>query len=210
MRKVAMGFRWTSASESALALIMAATFYAFGAVFGGILSAYLTEGDGIIVRLYMENLFTVLQNEFFRPSFFSFCFCVLRWVILAFSFGFSSAGVLFIPLLCFARGLLFSFSIGAFAWNWGTQGLIIAPFLLGISNIVAIPAFLLISTYGFLSAKDLLGRHLGIGRCEPFNRRFYYVRSAIITSILWCVLLLEWHFSPMLLSGVTALWNVIV
>lgn len=208
MHRSVVGFRWSSASESILALVVTAAFYALGAVLGGTISACCVEADNAIVRTYLESFLSVLQTDFVRPSFLPFCFGSLRWGVLAFAFGFSSAGVLCVPLLCLIRGFLFSFSVGAFAWNLGIQGLTVAFCALGISGIVVIPTFLLVSSHGFLSAKALLGKQWGIGRAEPVNQRLYCVRGVIILGVLGCILLGEWYFSPVVLSGVTKLWGI--
>lgn len=206
MHKAVMGFRWSSASESIWALVVAAAFYAFGAILGGVVSTYFVKIDGAIVRTYFESFLSLLQADLVQPNFLPFVFGALRWIVLAFAFGFSAVGILCIPLLCLVRGFLFSFSIGAFACGLGTKGLTVVFCLVGLSGLAAIPLFLLSSTFGIISAKALIGKQLGGGRYEPTDRSIYCLQGVVVLGVLLLFLLFEWHFSPALLNRVAQLF----
>lgn len=129
---------------------------------------------------------------------------VLRWPLAAVLLGFTSLGLLGIPVLASARGFFLAFSIASFARAYGRQGLAVAFFLLGIPGLFSLPAFLLLATQSLSAACALAGRSSGSRRRDlPFHRDYFF-RFGLCAAAVCISLLLERYLVPALVSGAAA------
>lgn len=200
MRKAVAGFWYSPASEGVSALVVTAAFFALGSLLGGFVSAATIGSGSGLISSYLEGFLTGLQGDgLLYPDLFQFLWLSLRWPLAAFILGFSSLGVLGLPILSGLRGFLFSFAVSVFTQALGQRGLIAAFFLFGISGSIAVPVFLLVSTQSFLASKCLASRGPGKGEF-PYNRA-YVLRCCFSVSFLCISLILEWYFVPGLLVG---------
>lgn len=200
MRKAVAGFWYSPASEGVSALVVTAAFFALGSLLGGFASAATIGTGSELISSYLEGFLTGVQSDgLLYPDLFQFLWLSLRWPLAAFILGFSSLGVLGLPILSGLRGFLFSFAVGVFAQTLGQKGLIAAFFLFGISGSISVPVFLLVSTQSFLASRCLASR--GPGKSEfPYNRA--YVLRCCFSVLFLCIgLILEWNFVPGLLVG---------
>lgn len=201
MRKAVAGFWYSPASEGVSALAVTAAFFALGGLLGGFASV-ATAGSvsSVMISSYLEGFLAEAQgNGLLYPDLLQFLWLSLRWTIAAFVLGFSSLGVLGLPLLGGARGFLFSFSIGVFTQALGQRGLMVAFIMFGVSGLISIPVFLLVSTQSFLVSRYLVSR--GTGKSEfPYNR-VYILRFCFSVLLLYVSLILEWYCVPGLLAG---------
>lgn len=199
MSRTATGIWWSPTAEGTPALVVTAAFFTLGGLAGCLLAFHMTDIGTEAMAAYLDRFLTVAQEgklEF--PIFPELLWRTFRWLLVVFFLGFSSLGILGIPVVCSARGFLLAFSIASFARAYGRDGLAIAFFLLGISGFLSIPAFLLMATQSFSSAWTLAGRS---GRKErPFCREYFLYCGVCV--LLACVsLLLERHLVPALVSG---------
>ena len=196
MRKAVAGFWWSPASEGVSALAVTAAFFALGSVWGYFASASALDG-GEVISAYLTRFLSEAQMDgLLYPDLLQFLWLSLRWPFAAFVLGFSSLGLLGIPILSVTRGFLFSFSVGVFARILGRRGLAAAFLLLGISGLITIPIFLLVATQSFLTAKRLAVR----GGQNPYDRP-YILRCIFSALFLLVGLILEWYFVPTLLAN---------
>lgn len=200
MRKAVAGFWYSPASEGVSALVVTAAFFALGSLLGGFVSVAATGSGSNTVYPYLEGFLDVIRGDrLLYPDLLQFLWLSLRWPLAAFVLGFSSLGLLGLPLLSGARGFLFSFAVGVFAHALGPQGLMTTFLLFGASGLISVPVFLLISTQSFLAARSLASR--GPGKSEfPYDRA--YILRCCFSVVLLCVgLILEWYFIPEFLAG---------
>lgn len=199
MRKAVAGFWCSPASEGVSALVVTAAFFALGSTLGCFISARALESSGEAISAYLVQFLSETQlGGLLYPDLSQFLWLSLRWPFAAFVLGFSALGLFGLPILSGLRGFLFSFSVGVFVRTLGRRGLGTAFLLLGISGLISIPVFLLITTQSFSAAKSLAFR--GQGKRELPYDRSYILRTAFSALFLFVGLILEWYFVPMLLT----------
>lgn len=126
----------------------------------------------------------------------------LRYPLLAFLFGFASAGVVLIPILTAAFGFFLSYSVSCFALALGECGIWLALAILGLRCLVTLPCYLLLAAPAMRTSESLL--RLSMGKGTPKNAVHCgasgWLRLLIVTGVLFVGALLELLISPKLLG----------
>lgn len=200
MKKSTSGIWWSPTAEGTPALVVTAAFFALGGLVGCLL-AFQTKSDGAAaMAAYLDQFLSTAQEHSLElPSFPGLLWRGFRWPLATFIVGFSTFGLIGIPILSSLRGFFLAFSIGSFALSYGHSGLALAFFLLGIPGLFAIPAFLLMATQSFLTSWALSGQESR--RRESFSYRNHFIRYGLCVAAVCVSLLIERYLVPALIAG---------
>lgn len=202
MRKALTGFWWSPASEGVVALVVTALFFALGSFLGLVISSVASMDGVTVMYAYLEQFLSLAREDgLSHPELFPFVWQVVRWPTLALLFGFSSLGLMGLPILNGMRGFYLAFSVGAFAQTYGRNGAVAALLLLGIPAFLSIPAFFLLSAQSFSASYKLAVRASGQGKRELPYHRVYMLRCVFAVILIGIGASLEWYLVPALAGG---------
>lgn len=204
MRKAAR-MRDTPMAEGAPALVLTAAFFALGGLAGCVLAFHAEGGGGDALRLYLERFLSAAQaGELAPPAWPSLIWRTARWPLAAFLCGFTALGLFAVPALSALRGFFLAFSIAAFARAYGHGGIELAFLLLGVSGLVAVPVFFLLSVQSLTSARALACRREGQKRGTAFLSIHDLSRCGLCAGAVCVCVLLERVLVPALVAGAAA------
>lgn len=130
--------------------------------------------------------------------------CYFRAPLIVFLLGFSSVGLVLIPLVCVFQGFLLSFSLLCFALSLGRSGFPLLLALFGIRLAVVLPCTLVLGAAALGKARALLLLSLGGGRAKGVTYGgAYWYRLAVCCVCLLLGALAELWLVPqfLLLAG---------
>ena len=107
-------------------LILLSLCFFIGILSGHIISRSVSADSSAELYRYLSDFFQVNLHYAASDSFLSALLLYYRYPILAFLFGFSSIGVIGLPLLSAAFGFFSSFSAGCFVLTFGKSGVLLA------------------------------------------------------------------------------------
>lgn len=125
----------------------------------------------------------------------------VRWHALVFVLGFTSLGLLFLPVVFALRGFLLAFAIGVFVHLFGGAGAVLAMAVFGVTGAVSLPALFVLGVQGMGASRALASRFLGESRRTLPYGRVYFLRCAACAGALCVCVLLESAAVPELVSG---------
>lgn len=202
MRRAVAGIWGTPTAEGTPALVVTAVFFALGGLLGCWIAFHSGGGGDEALRAYLEQfLASASEGQLNTPAWPELIWRTVRWPLAAFLFAFTGLGLLGIPAISSLRGFFLAFSIASFARVYGRTGVGAAFLLLGVTGLVSIPVFLLLSVQSFSQAWSLAARPAGQGCRElPYRRDFFY-RSGLCAGALCVCVLMERYLIPVLLMG---------
>lgn len=200
MRRAVAGIWGTPAAKGRVALAVTVTFFILGS-FLGCISAFHAAGaaDDALSGYLSRFLQNARDGALSSPALATQLWQVLRWPLGAFLLGFTALGVFGIPVLAGARAFFLAFSVASFTRVYGQAGLAMAFLLLGLTSLVAVPAFFVLSTQSLQAACALAGRSGGTGRL-PYDKRYFLCCGGCAAAFCVCFLL-ERFFLAALVSG---------
>lgn len=202
MRKAITGFWWSPASEGVVALAVTALFFALGSLLGLVTSSSVSLDGIAVMHAYLERFLShVQENGLIRPELFSFLWQVIRWPFWALLFGFSSFGLVGLPILNGMRGFFLAFSVGAFVQTYGHNGAVAALVLLGIPAFISVPAFFLLSAQSFSAAYRSMLRISAQNKRELPYHHIYLLRCVFSVILIGISASLEWYLVPEIVGG---------
>ena len=164
----------------------AAAGFAGGAEVSIFMAEYLTRANGSALR----------TGEFFL-AFLNACMYPFAAVFL----GFSVLGVFCLPALAAVRGFFLCFSISAVVRSFGADGTLLALSIFGVSAVLTIPCFFVLSVQSFSSSlkvlKSVSARGSGVTR--PYDGGFFK-RIGICFVVLACSALIDTLLVPRLIG----------
>ncbi len=120
--------------------------------------------------------------------------------------GFSVLGVIFIPVLCAVRGFFLSFSVAVLIRLLGSNGILLVLAAFGISTLITIPCFFILSVTSFSASQYLLrlatskgGKNPGL---PPAGRAV--AACALCLVLLFVSALIETYLTPQLINYAAA------
>lgn len=181
--------------------VLAGCFLAGGLT--GLLLSGRTGGPGetalaALLRTFLEHSAVQAPQPAPLPALLWEC---LRWHLLTFVLGFTSLGLLFLPVVFFLRGFLMAFAIGAFVHLFGGAGALLALAVFGLTGAISLPALFVLGVQGMAAARALASRFLGESRRTLPYGRVYFLRCALCAGALCVCVFLEWAAVPALVSG---------
>lgn len=176
-----------------------ATGIFFGYLFAGNCAA---ETSGELGR-YFEGYFSISsQGSLSASAVLRTLLCFFRAPLLIFLLGFSSIGVVLIPLLCAFEGFLFSFSLFCFASTLGRESFLLLLALFAIRMLFVLPCTLILGVSSLEKARSLALFSIGNGkRVRPITYGMdYWYRFGICCVCLLIGSVLELWLVPQFLS----------
>ncbi len=122
-------------------------FLIAGVLAGFLLSGRCVERTGEELGSYLSGYLT--NAAALSPSWQSAAgtlWCYLRASLAAFLLGFSSIGLVALPILCAAQGFVLSFSLFCFAGALGREGFRLLPVLFGLRLLIVLPCTLFLAS----------------------------------------------------------------
>lgn len=180
-------------AATALAVLSAAFFG--GGLLGCVLAAGMDSGGDSLAD-YLRQFLSLAGEQ--APPLAGVVWDSVRWPLLVFSLGFTTLGLLGIPLAFAVRGFLLSFSIASFVRSFGERGEILAALLFGVSGILATPVLFVLGVQGLTASRCLASRVLGDGRwIRPYDRGYFF-RCGLCAAVLCVCIFLEYALIPAL------------
>ena len=182
-------------------VVLAGCFLAGG--LAGLLLSGRTGGTGDtalaeLLRTFLERSAAQAPQAAPAPALLWEC---VRWHLLVFVLGFTSLGLLFLPVVFALRGFLMAFSIGTFVHLFGGAGCLLALAVFGVTGAVSLPALFVLGVQGMAAARALASRFLGESRRTLPYGRTYFLRCAVCAGALCVCFFLESTAVPALVSG---------
>jgi len=149
-----------------------ALFLAFCMILGMILGSFVSRrSDVSSFSGYLSDFCDAYRSNPVPVSFSSALQLYFGYTAVAFLMGFSSVGIVFIPLLSFGYGFLSMFSVACFAAVFGREGILMSLAAMGARHLFVIPVFLWMASQSWYSADRLFSLSGGKGkRCNPLPR----------------------------------------
>lgn len=198
---------WSMPSDGIMpALAVTSAFFFLGGVLGCILAARVGGGGSDSLAIYLKQFVTAAGGQTIsQPPLLPLIWETLRWPLLIFLLGFTTLGLLGIPIVLLIRGFLLAFSIASFVRMFGSSGGLLAFLIFGVSGCVALPVLFVLAVQGILASRYLATRFLGEGRRNsPYGKR-YFLRCGICAGALCVCVFLEFVVVPALVAGGTNL-----
>jgi len=195
--------RWIGAVDAALlrCIALAACFF-MGAMMGCVWSGGL---DDQALSAYLMDFCTAADDQVSLVS------CVVLYygyVLLAFLLGFSSVGVIFIPVLSTVMGFLSMYTISCFTSAFGRPGIVLALGVLAVRLLFTLPCFFSVASSAWVLSGSLALLVLGKGkRAAPVHYgRDYFLLFLLCVVILTAGILCERVLTPVLFRMVLELF----
>ena len=178
--------------ENGAALRGAAALTAVPFLLGGLLGAFScgsaaaggAEELASYIGAYVQ---AALTGEAAAPGFLFLLWEDLKYPAAALVLGLTAMGVVGIPVLFFLRGFLSAFALTAFTAAYGAAGAPLGFLLMGISDLVSIPALFLIGGQSMTSSGQLLSCLTQGRRVNGVFSPSYWLRAgcALGAVVLW-------------------------
>ena len=206
MKKRRTTFR-TKEFPRGILLLLALAFVLGG--FAGCLFAGSVSGTGTLaVSGHIEDFMTGIRgNNLSPPGLLAASWAVLRWPVLLILLSMTSAGLIGIPLLFFARGFLFAFCVASFVLVLGSGGVLFAMLLLGVESLLTISALFVLGIHSLTMAAWSSEERKKCGGLQSFwHDPALALRHTICLAVFIFCIFWEMFLGPLLLSGTAALF----
>ncbi len=140
--------------QHSFSLFVCAALFIIGVVVGTF-SAHLSASEQELSELISQYLTAYLNSDSTQPSLLINLADAFKYQLAAIFLGFSVLGVFCIPLLAAVRGFFLSFSVSIVIRLLGWKGVWLALSMFGISTIITIPCFFILSITAFSSSARL-------------------------------------------------------
>lgn len=178
-------------------MMMLAAFFFLGVVLGQVLAGKVSPSAGAELRNYLGEYLQFEQQLQVGPeTVLSALRLYFRYPLLAFLFGFVSAGAVLLPCVSVAFGFFLSFSVSCFTASFGTAGVLLALAALGARTVVTLPCFILLAVPAWETSCEMLtlGRGAGYGKKS-------WIRLLVCSAVLLGGVCFELVFGPWLLRA---------
>lgn len=184
-------------------LVLLSLFFLGGIFLGQVLSGRVPEATGDELGRYLTD-YLRLDNDLAAPrtgTVLSTAVIYFRYPLVAFLLGFTSLGVLLLPITTAAFGFFLSFSICCFTASFGSEGVLLALAVFGLRCTVTLPCYLLLAVPAWGASAALASLSFGQGRrVAPVNYgRHFWLRSAGVMAVLFVGVCGDVFLSPWLL-----------
>ena len=163
-------------------------------------------GGNDLLAEYLTSFLQSVQVQPASPPLLISVWETIRWPLLVFGLGFTTLGLLGIPLVFSVRGFLLAFSIASFVKMFGASGALLAFVVFGVSGCIALPALFVLGVQGWIASRCLATRMLGDGRRTLPYGRLYFLRCGVCACALCVCIFLESVVVPSLLAGAAGLF----
>ena len=176
-------------------LIVLLVCFIVGAL-GGFFLAFLNESS-LNLKGYISDYFDLAAQGELGTTLFSVLWDCIRWPLAIVLFGFTSVGVIAIPVLMTVRGFLLSYSAASFGVLLGKNGVAAAGVLFAVTAVLVLPVLFMLGCEALRSACMRLPG--AVGSAEKHCRLEILLPGA---GVLFIAAALQWTIMPKLLSAV--------
>ena len=144
-------------------LVLLALFFFAGVLLGQVLASRVSAETGEELRQYLQGYMRLEGGSSTRTAV-ATAVVYFRYPVLAFLLGFSSIGVVLLPLTTAACGFFFSFSVCCFTATFGGGGVLLSLAVFGLRCLVTLPCYFLVASASWGAAVGLASGSVGSGR----------------------------------------------
>lgn len=140
------------------ALIFLTGCFCIGLVLGCVFASFLPQGDDIGLSSYLEGYFSAVGDVgAVRPHFLATFWEVVRWPLSVGILGLTAFGVLAVPAVFCVRGFLLSYTASVFILIMGSEGLVPALAVFGLSAFLSVAALFIAGMDAFALGLTFIG-----------------------------------------------------
>ena len=183
-------------------LLFLALFFLGGILLGQVLAGKVPDGTGDELTRYLTDyVYLYGQTAPEGRAFWETVVIYFRYPLLAVSLGFTSVGVVLLPVVAVAFGFFLSFSVSCFTAAFGGEGVLLALAVSGLRCALTLPCFFLLAVPSWQTSWALAGLSLGRGqRCAPVvYGRVWWLRAGLAAAVLLAGVCADHALSPVLL-----------
>ena len=175
--------------------------FLLGGLLGSVLASLISGQAAQALESFLRDYLSAAQGADVSVELWPMVWEQGRFYLGTALLGVTALGVVGLPVLFFARGFLFSFSVAAFCRVFGPAGLAPAFLLFGLPAFLWAPVLFLAGVQCLEGALALLRRTLGEGRSPlPYSSAYWGRLAAYGLGLCVCVVL-EWMAAPALLEA---------
>lgn len=183
-------------------LLLLALFFLGGILLGQVLAGKVPDGTGDELTRYLTDyVYLYGQTAPEGRAFWETVVIYFRYPLLAVFLGFTSVGVVLLPVVAVAFGFFLSFSVSCFTAAFGGEGVLLALAVSGLRCALTLPCFFLLAVPSWQTSWALAGLSLGRGqRCAPVvYGRVWWLRAGLAAAVLLAGVCADHALSPVLL-----------
>lgn len=152
-------------SRFLLRLVILALFFSAGVILGQVCSARMSGSSVKELDRYLSGYFSLEKSGGTSArALVSALVIYFRYPMLAFFLGFTSLGLVLLPVLTAADGFFLSFSVCSFAAAYGKDGVLLALAVFGIRCLITIPCYLALAVPALEASASLAAMSFGRGK----------------------------------------------
>ena len=149
-------------------LLFLALFFLGGILLGQVLAGKVPDGTGDELTRYLTDyVYLYGQTAPEGRAFWETVVIYFRYPLLAVFLGFTSVGVVLLPVVAVAFGFFLSFSVSCFTAAFGGEGVLLALAVSGLRCALTLPCFFLLAVPSWQTSWALAGLSLGPGGLRP-------------------------------------------
>ena len=200
---------WDLPSNGATAaLIIMAIVFLVGGFAGCTLAGQSDSAGDAALSRYLDGFLNVaVSDDLIKPKFIFLLWKTIRWPLFIFFLGLTPIGLIGIPVLFLVRAFLLSFSIASFYHVSGTEGLVFAFFIFGITGIIYIPILFVLGIHSFLRTGITIGRITGESKRISTTKHSDTVLYCVCFFVLILCCFIEFSSGPTVLKGAVELFT---
>ena len=183
-------------------LLFLALFSLAGVLLGQVLAGKVPDGTGgELTRYLTDYVYLYGQTAPESRAFWETVVIYFRYPLLAVFLGFTSVGVVLVPVVAAAFGFFLSFSVSCFTAAFGGEGVLLALAVSGLRCAVTLPCFFLLAVPSWQASWTLASLSLGRGqRTAPVvYGRVWWLRAGLAAAVLLAGVCADHALSPVLL-----------
>ena len=183
-------------------LLFLALFFLGGILLGQVLAGKVPDGTGDELTRYLTDyVYLYGQTAPEGRAFWETVVIYFRYPRLAVFLGFTSVGVVLLPVVAVAFGFFLSLSVSCFTAAFGGEGVLLALAVSGLRCALTLPCFFLLAVPSWQTSWALAGLSLGRGqRCAPVvYGRVWWLRAGLAAAVLLAGVCADHALSPVLL-----------
>ena len=188
--------------SSLVRLLFLACFFLLGVILGQVMATRLPDATGKELDRYLTDYFSLERVPLSSQSIFSALVLYVRYPLAAFFLGFTSVGVLLLPLVSILFGFFLAFSVSCLTAAYAGGGVLVALAAFGLRCLVTIPCYFTLAIPSWDASASLAALSLGRGRrvVSVVYGKQWWLRLASVTAILFLSVCLELFVTPWLLE----------
>lgn len=145
-------------------LLLLAFCFSAGVILGQVSAGRMPAAVGQELERYLSDYFSMDGREAGWEVWASTALVYFRYPLLAFLLGFSSVGVVLLPVLSAACGFFLSFSVCCFTASFGSGGVLLSLAVFGLRCCVMLPCYFVLAVPSLRCSTALAALSFGQGK----------------------------------------------